>query len=554
MNALLQNKLKKMSWEDLRTLGMQMDCPPLYMSNPLFKDRLRKVIQVLGGKDKSIRWSQVWNKTENRGSYGVNEVSSTIINITKDEYSTSLDESFGSTISLNNPKNIRTQYIAMPKESSKQQGAKTQIRGSPSIKGLEKSHASDICYLADIALRLSEGSGEEKIHLDEADKFFEDEMSAHHDGSKNRRPRVISRYLPQPKEPTVKAKNWKIELSDFDILKEIGRGSFGKVFQVMHIDSRKIYALKVLRKKKLEERNQVEHTKTERKILRLSTHPYCVTLRYAFQTRRKLFFVMDFYRGGELFFHLQKNRRFSMKTVKLWVAQITLALGHLHKHSFIYRDLKPENVLVDGEGHIALTDFGMAKGLKKGETTNTFCGTPEYLAPEVILRKPHDKEVDWWSLGILCYELVIGVSPFSSTKNVHAMYKEILRGRISWRRREHYLTMEIKSFIIELLERNPKYRLGHGEDDMHDVGNHDFLSDLDFDAILARKVPSWYKPRFKGGINNKKDTSNFALPSGGPDDRQSSSNSSRARQYSDFTYQPEPILGSEEKFEFDGAR
>jgi serine/threonine protein kinase len=178
----------------------------------------------------------------------------------------------------------------------------------------------------------------------------------------------------------------KMSMDDFDLLAVIGKGSFGKVLQVRKKATGEIFALKILKKKQLAARNQVEHTKTERRVLQSIRHPFVVRLHGAFQTPNKLYMVMDFIGGGELFFHLKKEGRFSEERVMFYVAELVLAIEHLHKHGVVYRDLKPENILIQFDGHLCVTDFGLSKQLHRDVTdqTHTFCGTPEYLAPEVL--------------------------------------------------------------------------------------------------------------------------------------------------------------------------
>lgn len=193
----------------------------------------------------------------------------------------------------------------------------------------------------------------------------------------------------------------KINVDSFHIIKVIGKGSFGKVFLVREKSSSTLYALKVLKKDYIISKNQVEHTLTERSVLGYIHHPFIVGLNMAFQTSDKLFFVLDYCSGGELFFHLGKIGRFSEERAKFYAAQITLALEYVHSLDVIYRDLKPENVLLDATGNVRLTDFGLSKEGVSNHSTGafSFCGTPEYIAPEVLLRQGHGRAVDWWSLG-----------------------------------------------------------------------------------------------------------------------------------------------------------
>jgi len=192
-----------------------------------------------------------------------------------------------------------------------------------------------------------------------------------------------------------------VTIDDFDILKVIGRGAFGKVMLVEKKDTQKIYALKSLRKKDIVDRGQIEHTKTEKHVLQNVKHPFLVGLEFAFQDPYKLYFVMPFYRGGELFQHLKTKGRLSENLSRIYGCQILLGLGHLHSLNIIYRDLKPENIILDDNGNVALTDFGMAKELGEKNVTKSIVGTPEYIAPELLKRESYGKPADWWSFGTL---------------------------------------------------------------------------------------------------------------------------------------------------------
>lgn len=177
-----------------------------------------------------------------------------------------------------------------------------------------------------------------------------------------------------------------LSMSDFDLLAVVGKGSFGKVLQVKKRGTGEIFALKILKKKQLVLRNQVEHTKTERRVMQSVRHPFIVKLHGAFQTEDKLYMVMDYVSGGELFFHLKKEGRFSEERVIFYVAELVLALEHLHRHGIVYRDLKPENILIQADGHLCITDFGLSKQFKNAtsDQTHTFCGTPEYLGTGIV--------------------------------------------------------------------------------------------------------------------------------------------------------------------------
>lgn len=294
----------------------------------------------------------------------------------------------------------------------------------------------------------------------------------------------------------------KVKIQDFELLKVLGRGAFGKVMQVRKKDDGKIYALKILKKRAIVERNQVEHTKAERNLLESLQHPFLMTLRHAFQNKEKLYLVLDYYKGGELFFHLKSERRFAEADAKIYIGEIGMALGHLHSKGYIYRDLKPENVLLDDEGHMCLTDFGLAKDVQEGEKTDTFCGTPEYLAPEIIQGFGHDKAVDWWTLGILLYELTVGIPPFYS-KNVNEMYNKIQHGTLRF---PPFLSEPCKNIITLLLDRNPKKRLGSIKD-FEDVQAHKFFEGIDWQDLFDKKIKPSFKPQVKKG--DDLDTSQF---------------------------------------------
>lgn len=217
-----------------------------------------------------------------------------------------------------------------------------------------------------------------------------------------------------------------------------------------------------------------------------------VNLRYAFQSQAKLYLVLDFYQGGELFFHLKTMRRFTEQTARVYVGEIALALGYLHSLGVIYRDLKPENILLDPQGHVCLTDFGLAKEVEDGTHTQSFCGTPEYLAPEIVGGYPHDKAVDWWSLGILLYELTVGIPPFYS-QNIDIMYKKIEQGILRF---PPFLSDDCKALIVDLLNRDPLLRCG-SRNDVEDIKAHALFSDVDWDAMMRKEILPEYQPEVK---------------------------------------------------------
>jgi serum/glucocorticoid-regulated kinase 2 len=268
--------------------------------------------------------------------------------------------------------------------------------------------------------------------------------------------------------------------------------------QVRKIDDGKIYAMKVLKKKTLVKRKQVVHTQTERKVLAAIDNPFIVSLRYAFQSEAKLYMILDFFNGGELFFHLKKDGRFSEKRSRFYAGEICVALECLHLRAIIYRDLKPENILLDADGHIKITDFGLSKESVKGDAvTHTFCGTPEYLAPEVLQQQGHGKAVDWWSFGTLLYEMMTGLPPFYN-QNLNVMYEKILHAPIPLPK---YLSKEARSVFLGLLERDPRRRLGSSKLDASEIKEHPFFKPLDFERLARKELKPPYKPRVKNELD-----------------------------------------------------
>lgn len=293
---------------------------------------------------------------------------------------------------------------------------------------------------------------------------------------------------------------------DFQILKLIGKGTFGQVFQVRKRDTQRIYAMKVLSKKVIIQKKEVQHTIGERNILvRTATaeSPFIVSLKFSFQTPADLYLVTDYMSGGELFWHLQREGRFHEGRAKFYIAELILALRHLHQHDIVYRDLKPENILLDANGHIALCDFGLSKAnLAKDDTTNTFCGTTEYLAPEVLLdEQGYTKMVDFWSLGVLVFEMCCGWSPFYA-EDTQQMYKNIAFGKVRFPR--DALSTEGRNFVKGLLNRNPSHRLG-AKGDADELMAHAFFADINWEALGKKVLVPPFKPKLKGEL----DTSNF---------------------------------------------
>eukprot|EP01065_Artemidia_motanka_P050575 TRINITY_DN8682_c0_g1_i1.p1 TRINITY_DN8682_c0_g1~~TRINITY_DN8682_c0_g1_i1.p1 ORF type:complete len:382 (+),score=110.07 TRINITY_DN8682_c0_g1_i1:67-1146(+) len=220
----------------------------------------------------------------------------------------------------------------------------------------------------------------------------------------------------------------KVTVEDFKVLKTIGKGAFGTVTKVQKRGSENIYAMKAMKKHVIQEHGLAKNTKDEKLLLSRLHHPFIVKLHYAFQDSQQLYLVMDFLSGGELFHHLGRAGTFSEERSKFYAAQVALALSHLHGLRILYRDLKPENLVLDPKGNCCLTDFGLAKLGSRGVT---FVGTAAYVAPELLTGPPHGKQIDWWSLGILMFEMIAGLPPFFD-ENVQTMYTLILEGPLQW--------------------------------------------------------------------------------------------------------------------------
>lgn len=289
-------------------------------------------------------------------------------------------------------------------------------------------------------------------------------------------------------------------LEDFDLLKMLGKGAFGEVVLAQQKDTGKLYAIKILKKRDILEMDQLEHTKTEQKILSHVNHPFLVGLDYAFQTDSRLYFVMEFMKGGELFTHLRRLKKLTESQAKFYAACITVGLGHLHNCNFIYRDLKLENLLLDDLGYAKLTDFGLSKFLTNDKKALTFCGTPEYLSPEVIMGKGHNRATDWWSLGILVYEMIFGIPPFYCQKQ-DDMFKKIVRENFVFKPGVH-VSDNCKDFVIKLLDKNQATRLGSTNDSL-EILSHAWFKDIDVSMLLAKKIQAPFVPNVQDGLWEK---------------------------------------------------
>jgi protein-serine/threonine kinase len=336
-------------------------------------------------------------------------------------------------------------------------------------------------------------------------------------------------------EELKKVTNNKLTINDFTIIKVIGKGSYGKVLLVKKNKEDKVYAMKVLKKKAMIKRNQVQHIKSERKIMELIDYPFIVKLKYAFQNPQKLYLVMDYCPGGELFFHIQRVERFNEEAVKFYGAQLVLALEHLHKNNIIYRDLKPENVLIDQKGYVKITDFGLSKeNIPDNHSAKSFCGTPEYLAPEIIEAKGHGKAVDWWSLGAILYEMLTGMPPFYA-KDREKLFKTIKTGNVKFPK---YLSKEAVNLLEQLFIKDPDSRLGSGENGVNDIKNHPFFASIDWDAILEKKIKPPFTPKIRSEFDTRYIDPDFTNESPKDSVNVGESLDNNENPYTDFSYDP----------------
>ncbi|XP_055570480.1 ribosomal protein S6 kinase alpha-2 isoform X1 [Falco biarmicus] len=296
----------------------------------------------------------------------------------------------------------------------------------------------------------------------------------------------------------------KADPSQFELLKVLGQGSYGKVFLVRKIkgsDAGQLYAMKVLKKATLKVRDRVR-SKMERDILAEVNHPFIVKLHYAFQTEGKLYLILDFLRGGDLFTRLSKEVMFTEEDVKFYLAELALALDHLHGLGIIYRDLKPENILLDEEGHIKVTDFGLSKeAIDHDKRAYSFCGTIEYMAPEVVNRRGHTQSADWWSFGVLMFEMLTGSLPFQGKDRKETMAL-ILKAKLGM---PQFLSIEAQSLLRALFKRNPSNRLGAGFDGVEEIKRHPFFVTIDWNKLYRKEI----KPPFKPAVGRPEDTFHF---------------------------------------------
>ena len=277
-----------------------------------------------------------------------------------------------------------------------------------------------------------------------------------------------------------------LSINDFNIISCIGRGYYGKVMLVSKKDSGKLYAIKSVKKSRLIENGKMEAIITEKNILMKANYCFIVRIKFAFQSETKFYIGMEYVSGGELFSLYDEKGKFLLEEARLYLAEIALGIQYLHSIGIIYRDLKLENIMLDADGHIKIVDFGLSKDISFSNETKTFCGTPEYIAPEVILEKPYDYKVDWWAFGILTYELLFGDTPFYRSNNKKILEAVLKSQPIYPENTPKYVI----DFINRLLEKDPVKRATLG-----DLKNHQFWNGLNFDDVEKKKYEPFYVPK-----------------------------------------------------------
>eukprot|EP00899_Mesostigma_viride_P016138 jgi/Mesvir1/24525/Mv21866-RA.1 len=293
--------------------------------------------------------------------------------------------------------------------------------------------------------------------------------------------------------PTVAVSNLKLEhydAVDFSLYKEIGQGFTGNVYLCHNNRNNKPCVLKVMKKEDVIRMGEVEHIINERRALAALHHPFVVEMLGSFQDSECLYIVMEFIRGGELFMYMEKKGRLSLSAARFYAAEVLVALEYIHSQGYVYRDLKPENVLITESGHVKIVDMGFAKHLKDHERCYTFCGTPDYLCPEVLQNTGHGKPVDFWAFGILLYEMLAGYAPFTDQK-LMVTYQNILFGKLNFPEGFDPVVIDL---IRNLLVADTTHRYGSMAGGVGQIKSHPFFNGIDWAAVSAMQLTPPYLP------------------------------------------------------------
>ncbi|RPD62183.1 hypothetical protein L226DRAFT_601084 [Lentinus tigrinus ALCF2SS1-7] len=310
--------------------------------------------------------------------------------------------------------------------------------------------------------------------------------------------------MQQQQQQQPRPQEYKVGLDDFNFLAVLGKGNFGKVMLAEEKKTNSLYAIKVLKKEFIIDHDEVESTWSERRVFLAAArerHPFLLGMHACFQTETRVYFVMEYVSGGDLMLHIQREQ-FSHRQAKFYASEVLLTLEYFHANGIIHRDLKLDNILLTLDGHVKVADYGLCKEeMWFGCTTRTFCGTPNYMAPEILLGQRYGRAVDWWAFGVLMYEMLLGYSPFRGDDQ-EEIFEAILEDEPLY---PTTLPHDTVSILQKLLTRDPTGRLGSGMGDAEEIKGQPFFNDVNFDDVLNKRIPPPYLPT----INGTADTSNF---------------------------------------------
>jgi len=349
---------------------------------------------------------------------------------------------------------------------------------------------------------------------------------------------LIDKNNTQNNEDKSELSTIKLSYLDFDPLYLIGTGSLGKVILVRYKKNKNIYAMKELSKSKIKINKQEENSKSERDLMIELTSPFIVNIKFAFQDETKLYIVSEFLQGGDMFYHMHHSTiNFTESTVKFYIIELILAIEFLHENNVIYRDLKPENILMNSEGHIKISDFGLSKKLEnQKDKAYTLCGTLQYLAPEILKNKGYDKSVDWWSLGCIYYEMLTGNLPFKTNGN--KINLDVFEEKIDFDENMNPLLINL---ISQLLNVNPKKRLGYGAQDAKKIKEHQYFNDVDWNKYLNKEIEPPFVPKLEGELDLRYFDKCFTDEPVNSNRTTINSRSNATSEYNGFTYMTQSI-------------
>ncbi|KAJ2005408.1 Serine/threonine kinase [Coemansia thaxteri] len=346
---------------------------------------------------------------------------------------------------------------------------------------------------------------------------------------------------PQPQQPR------QVGISDFTFIKVLGKGNFGKVMLSEEKSSAKLYAIKVLKKEFIVENDEFDSTRSEKRMLLIANkerHPFLIGLHSCFQTSNHIFFVMEYISGGDLMMHVQKLGSFGERRAKFFACEILLGLSYFHKMEIVYRDLKLDNIILDKDGHVKIADYGLCKeNMGYGQTTITFCGTPEFMAPEIVLEQRYGRAVDWWAFGVLIYEMILGTSPFHG-EDENEIFDSILEDEILYPVR---MSRDSVFICQALLEKDPSKRLGSGPSDGDDIMKHSFFTGINWDDVLNKRIPPPYVPEIRGRLDVSNFDPEFTNEKPGLTPTNTIIDARDQKEFNDFDY-VSPWAGSAEKW------